>query len=53
MITLTNALEWAATQDQFLFCVDLLDAYEIKSSDHNVNVLERKFERLIAARIAA
>lgn len=50
LVTVANARAWEAETDKFVFCVDLLEISATEpDADHWVDILERRFETLIAA----
>ena len=47
-MTLSNAIEWAGTDDKFVFCLELLDASaRDEDCDERVAALEAEFKLII------
>lgn len=48
--TKANAMRWFQEQDQFVFCIDLLEASaHERTADAQVAMLEERFEEILAA----
>lgn len=41
------AAEWLHTNEQWIFCTDTLDEFDIPRTEENVNLLEESFAKLL------